>query len=465
MIRSHARIGLLALASGWGGCGGTQPPVARPELSGVRLVLKSPIDVTWSDSACASQADAQRTAAQKGAQAALEKAGFAVVEEGASKEAVASVSLKLTRCATDIAYGDVTIAIDAAKVTKHCESCHPGLITHMDEIIAQLAEAPAVTALGKAHADAEAAEKAKAEAAVEKPKAAPPPAKTAKKDEPKDEPADKPEDTAPPPPPAAKYVSGAEQKNAFALIVGVEKYRDVPNPAAGARVDATRFMIIARNTLGVPGDQIKMIVDDHAAASDLKKGLDWLKASVPAGGRAYFYYSGSGARDASGTAYLLPYDSELGSISATAFELDAVLKALNDTKGKEVVAFVDACFAPSKDGGRCVAPEGKAPSKSKDPTPGGKVALYLASGGSEIAGPGATGTGGLFSFQLAEGLGKGNGDLDGDGTITLQELTQWVSGRVSRQAKKDNRDQTPALLTGKSVNAGSLNVAWNLPAK
>src|SRR5438105_10607290 len=108
-VRANWIIFAVAMASG---CGSTQATVASPSAGGIRVILKGPADVTWSDSACATAADAQRDAALKGAKAALEKGGFAVVEDGADHEAEAKVALKLTRCTAEMSLGEASIALD-----------------------------------------------------------------------------------------------------------------------------------------------------------------------------------------------------------------------------------------------------------------------------------------------------------------------------------------------------------------
>jgi hypothetical protein len=50
---------------------------------------------------------------------------------------------------------------------------------------------------------------------------------------------------------------------------------------------------------------------------------------------------------------------------------------------------------------------------------------------------------GLFTKYLLSALGEGRAEINGDRNITLQELTQWVSRHVEKEAKKANRIQEP----------------------
>ena len=43
-------------------------------------------------------------------------------------------------------------------------------------------------------------------------------------------------------------------------------------------------------------------------------------------------------------------------------------------------------------------------------------------------------------------LGTGAADINGDGQISLQELSTWVSSRVALASKQDNRAQHPTVV-------------------
>jgi hypothetical protein len=264
----------------------------------------------------------------------------------------------------------------------------------------------------------------------------------------------------PPPPPLASsaFVVAAPQPTAWALIVGIEKYRDLPAPP-GALADAQRFKKLVSETFGVPPDQIIEAVDTHAGKSDIEKHLGALGKRVRAGDRVYFFFSGHGAPDASnGTSYLVPYDGDPSALEESALPLATVLDKLGKTKAKEVIAFVDSCFSGS--GGRSVLPAGARPLvKLKEVQPSAaSVMLFSAASGAEISGPNETGKGGVFSDYLVEGLGTGRADMDGDGQISLKELADWVKPRVSREAQKAGRTQTPNVAT--SAEQDKVIVGW-----
>ena len=266
--------------------------------------------------------------------------------------------------------------------------------------------------------------------------------------------------------PAQPFVQAAPQRRAYAVVIGIERYREQLPPATGARRDAERFAALLRESFGVPADQIKVALDDHATRADLEKHLRWLHGNAGPNSRIYFFYSGHGAPDPTkGTAFLLPYDGDPAYVDQTAMPLAEVLARLGATRAKEVFAFVDACFSGA--GGRSVLPAGARPLvQVKETRAGPRVALLSASSGVEISGPTADGRGGLFTHLLLQALGSGRADSDGDGRITMAELHAWLKPRVAREAQKANRAQTPSLQLGRGAGAPrDLVVTWGVAAR
>jgi hypothetical protein len=258
-----------------------------------------------------------------------------------------------------------------------------------------------------------------------------------------------------------QFAQGAPQPNAYALVVGIEKYRDVP-PPIGARADAQQFALLAVRTLGIPEDHVRLLLDEHATRGDLEKALAWLELNVPVGGRVYFFYSGHGAPDAvSGSAYVLPYDGDPSALDQTALPLSKLTERLSKTKASESVAFVDACFSGA--GGRSVLPKGARPLvRVQAPAVARGVAMLSSAGSAEISSATPDGKNGIFTKYLLEALGGAGGDVDGDYQISLEELRSFVEPRVAREARLQNRVQTPTLSMPGGSEARSLIVAFGV---
>ncbi len=265
--------------------------------------------------------------------------------------------------------------------------------------------------------------------------------------------------SARPQPASAGFMPGTPQPTTYAVIIGIERYRELPAPT-GARADAEQFANVARLTLGVRPENMKIALDDRATHGDIDKLLEWAKSSVPQGGRLLFFYSGHGGPDASqGTPYLIPYDGDPAYLERTGIPLAHVMETLQQSRAKEAIAFVDSCFSGA--GGRSVLPKGARPLvKVKATAAQGQVSLLSAASGAEISGPTADAKGGLFSQMLIEGLGRARADANGDGQISLRELTEYVRPRVQRLAAQQNRTQNPALTVG--AGAGDPVIAFGL---
>jgi uncharacterized caspase-like protein len=260
----------------------------------------------------------------------------------------------------------------------------------------------------------------------------------------------------------APVAVGVPQRSSYALIIGIERYRDLP-AAPGARIDAEHYQAVVARTLGIPQAHVRVAVDDHATKADIERNLEWIEKNVTAGSRVYFFYSGHGAPDpSSGTPYLVPYDADAKAIKDSALPLATVLGSLEHSKANEVLAFVDSCF--SGQGGRSVLPPGIRPLVMAKAVPrSNKVVLFSAASGNEISGPAPGNQGGLFSYYVFQALGQGAADMDGDGQITAGELQKWLKPRVARAAKQDGRDQNPEVQAGKNVPPlDELPVLWGL---
>lgn len=249
-------------------------------------------------------------------------------------------------------------------------------------------------------------------------------------------------------------MAGATQANAFAFVVGIETYRDVP-AAVGAAHDAKAFSSVATRSLGIPEQNVIVALNDRASKSDIEKHLNWLRANVRKNDRIFFFFSGHGAPEPStGTSYLLPYDGDPSALEQTALPLRTILERLNQTSAREVLAIVDSCFSGA--GGRSVLPAGARPLvRVNQEKPTGKLALFTAASGSQISGPAHGEASGLFSRYVVSALATGQADMDGDGSITLSELAAWVTPRVEREARRDSREQTPTLQLGSTLKDAS----------
>lgn len=393
---------------------------------GVRVGFHDALKLTWNDANCAKSSEAIKVEVADRLRAALSRAGFAVhTTATAEVDTELRASLVLQTCNKKGNEGTLTISLEPGATVSDYVDIDWDWETSLFQ---DLQKAPQVIAL-KTHAAA-------GPAAPSKPAVTPPST-------------------------ALAFQAGAPQLDTYALVIGIERYRDVP-AATGARADAELFARLAHTTLGVPERNIRLLLDDRAGKADIDKELAWLAANAPANARILLYYSGHGSPEAAkGTPYLVPFDGDPKALATTALALADILKKLSETKAKDVLAITDACFAGA--GGRSVLPPGARPLVRVAEAPASpRVALFAAASGSEFSGPAAEGGGGLFTRTLIEGLGTGQADIDGDGNITLREAREWIGPRVAREAKRDNREQTPNVALGEGVHEDGFFLAFGV---
>ena len=270
-------------------------------------------------------------------------------------------------------------------------------------------------------------------------------------------------DSEPNPAAEGEYVVAAPQPNAYALVIGVEDYRDLP-PTPGARDDAIAFSKMLEQSVGVPDQNIHLLTDNGATRGDIIAQLLWFRENVSSDGRIYFFFSGHGSPNVeSGESYLLPYEGRPETIEQTGLLMEDVMNHLEDTPARDIVAFVDACFSGSGD--RSALPEGTRPLVPVQQAPTApRVALFSSSAADEISGNAPDADEGLFTRHLVRAIGEGRADINGDGQISLQELATYVTPRVARQARQLNRNQTPSLSVPEGLgDPEQIILVWGLP--
>lgn len=254
---------------------------------------------------------------------------------------------------------------------------------------------------------------------------------------------------APAPPPPRRYHSDVDQPNyslperdrAYALVVGVESYENLP-PADFAERDAQAIRAHLK-ALGYPDRNILFLTGRKAGKAAIEKYVEsWLPRNVPEASRVLVYFSGHGAPDpASGQAYLVPWDGDPKFLENTAYPVKRLYEKLDSLRAREVVVALDACFSGA--GGRSVLPKGTRPLVTKvdiGTAASGKLAVLAASSADEITGTDESQGHGLFTYYLLKGLNETRGEGD------LQRLYDYLRPKVQDAAQRENRDQTPQIL-------------------
>jgi len=97
-------------------------------------------------------------------------------------------------------------------------------------------------------------------------------------------------------------------KNAYAIVIGIENYRQKLPKADYAVADAKTMTEYLTKVMGYPEENVVTLTNEHAAKSDFEKYFEkWLPNNVEKDSSVFIYYSGHGAPNTkTGDAYLVP---------------------------------------------------------------------------------------------------------------------------------------------------------------
>jgi len=236
-------------------------------------------------------------------------------------------------------------------------------------------------------------------------------------------------------------------KNAYAIVIGVEKYRQKLPKADYADNDARIMAEYLTKVMGYPEENIVTLINDRAAKSDFEKYLGkWLPNNVEKDSSVFIYYSGHGAPNPkTGDAYLVPYDGDPSFIEETGYPLKRLYAKLDMLQAKEIIVVLDSCFSGA--GGRSVLAKGARPlvmNMDKQVLHSDRIAILSAAAGNQISSTHDKKGHGLFTYFLLKGIKEGNTQL---GT-----LYNYLKPQVERIARKTyNNEQTPGLIAPKRL--------------
>jgi len=240
-------------------------------------------------------------------------------------------------------------------------------------------------------------------------------------------------------------------KNSYAIVIGIEQYRQKLPRAEFAAHDAKIISEYLTKTMGYPEENVITLLNDRALKSDMEKYFDrWLSNNVEKNGRVFIYYSGHGAPNANtGDAYLVPYDGDPTFIAETGYPITRLYQSLGKLKAKEIIVVLDSCF--SGGGGRSVLAKGAKPLVITINTPNIKknISVITASSGDQISSAYEEKGHGLFTYFLLKGI-KNEDVVRQDGSIKMDDLFDYIKPQVERIARKQfNNEQTPQLIGAK----------------
>ena len=247
-----------------------------------------------------------------------------------------------------------------------------------------------------------------------------------------------------------KIPKGEKNPNAYAVVFGIEQYKNV-SPVTYARRDAYWMREYFAKTLGVPEENIYYKTDIDAGKAEFDKVFSqggWLDKRIGDGkSDLYIYYAGHGAPDFnSRTAFLIPYDGDPNYASQTGYSVDKMTANLSQLEARSVTVFLDACFSGANRENEILLAGARPVFLDVNTAVAANVTLFSAASGNQISSSWSEKQHGIFSYWLMKGM-QGSADANRDNRLTVEELGGFIRNNVSTTAGKLDREQTPVLQT------------------
>ena len=229
-----------------------------------------------------------------------------------------------------------------------------------------------------------------------------------------------------------------------ALIIGLEKYA-VAQPAQFASRDAQMFADYAREKLGIPAGNVKVLTDSGASEREILTALKvWLPTAVKPGTTdLYVFYAGHGMPTADGSsAYLVPYDGDVRLLEDTAISRKRFFDEIGAAKPRSATFFFDNCYSGATRSEELLLASRPLGIKVQETDVPDNYLVFTAGESNQTAGVLDEVKHGRFSYFVFKGL-EGEADVNSDGKISAGELHTYVRESVGRFSAGA---QTPTML-------------------
>ena len=241
-------------------------------------------------------------------------------------------------------------------------------------------------------------------------------------------------------------------KNAYAIVIGIEQYRQKLPNADFAVSDAKLVSEYLYKVLGYPEENIVTLTNDHATYVDFVKYFEkWLPNNVEQGSTVFIFYSGHGAPNTkTGDAYMVPFDGDPSFIDQTGYSLKRMYEALGKLPAKQIIVALDSCFSGA--GGRSVLAKGARPlvmNLQSSTVVSRNITVLAAASGDQTSSTYDEKGHGLFTYYMLKGI-KNEDVVKQDGSLAISDLFSYLKPQVERIARKQyNNEQTPQLIEPK----------------
>jgi hypothetical protein len=239
------------------------------------------------------------------------------------------------------------------------------------------------------------------------------------------------------------------------VVVGISRHKDYSIPklkyTEEDALSVYKFLTRPEGE-GVPERNVRLLTNERASRNEILGALDYLADKSRACDSVVLYFAGYGAavaetigesEDGKAAAYLVPYDADRGDVVATCISFVELEQKAAKVKARELVIILDTGLSGDA-GARGLESAGmiRAPFQEMLKSPGRFV--FTSGQWGEGAAEVDDHRHGIFTFYMLEGL-KGSADADGNGTITLGELHEYLKAKVGEETEMEGSAQHPEL--------------------
>ena len=209
-------------------------------------------------------------------------------------------------------------------------------------------------------------------------------------------------------------------ENAIAVVLGIEKYRNVGNVSFASR-DASIVKEYFNKTLGIPIDNIYFKLNGEVTKGEMEKIFGgWLQNRVDENTSVYVYYAGHGAPSEDQNAYLIPNDGDPNYAEVTGYSLNKIYNQLEKLPTNKITVFIDACFSGQDREQKLLIKDARGLGiKTKPSTIPDKLNVFSASSNDQVSSGWPDKKHGLFTYYMLKGI-QGSADANNDKQVTYE---------------------------------------------
>ena len=242
----------------------------------------------------------------------------------------------------------------------------------------------------------------------------------------------------------------------WAVIIGVGNYESPHiNDLNYSVSDAQAMYDFITAEGGYSPENVKLLLDEEATTKNIKSALGtFLCRKALSNDTVLIYFSGHGApepdpasTDGDGLSkYIVTYDSDPEDLYATAYPMKDIIEIFQRIEARKIVFFIDSCYSGATGGRTFARPGMKAGNISdgflEELSRGEGRLIITASGPNEVSLELPEFGHGIFTYYLLKGL-EGEGELNEDGFITIDELYCYLYDNVVKTSKEFGGNQHP----------------------